>query len=105
MRFRPTRCRRHFIQSVSPIQGPAAETKISGTPIFDFVPLTQMGPEPFFNMILDGLERPAAITIVKVANPAPHGGVDFYHYSFKRFYRSRSPREHGHSIFDNLLEQ
>jgi len=39
MRFRPACCCRHFVQSVFPIEGPAAETKVSGTPIFYFVPL------------------------------------------------------------------
>ncbi len=55
-------------------------------------------------MVSEIFERTAAITIVKVANPASYGGVDFVHNPSKRFYSSRSLREFGNSIFDNLQE-
>ena len=53
-------------------------------------------------MISEVLERTAAITIMKVTNPTSHGSVDFTHNQGKRLYRSRSLRELGNSIFDNL---
>jgi len=39
---------------------------------------------------------------MKIADSPSYGGIDFFHYSFKRFYRSHSLREFGHSIFDRL---
>ncbi len=39
---------------------------------------------------------------MKVADPASYGGVDFFHYPFKRFYRPHSFREFGNTVFDNF---
>src|ERR1035437_981737 len=61
-----------------------------------------MCPKPLFNMIPEAFERTAAITIVKVTNPASYGGVKLIHYPFKRLYRSRSFREFGNTVFDSL---
>jgi hypothetical protein len=53
-------------------------------------------------MVPEIFERSATIAIVEVANPPSYGSVDFVHYPHKRPCRSRSLREFGNTIFDNL---
>jgi hypothetical protein len=47
-------------------------------------------------------QRLCAVSIMKVADPASYGGVDFVHYPFKQLCCPRSFREFGHSVFDRL---
>ena len=54
------------------------------------------------NMTFQMSQRLATVAVMKVADPASYGGVDFVHNPCKRLYRSRSLREFGNSVFDNL---
>jgi len=80
MRCRPARCGWHFVQSVRSVELPTAEAVVSSPPVLDLVPLPQVCSQSLLNVMSEALKRTAAISIMKVAHPASHGGVDFIHY-------------------------
>ena len=100
MRFRPTRCGRHFVQAVFLIQRPVWKPDVTGLSVSDLVPLAQMGDQSLFQVIPYPAQRLAAITIVKVAHPAFDRGVDFVHHTLKGHDRPFSFRKFGDPVFN-----
>ena len=98
----PARCCRHFVQPVFFIQCPVRKLDVSCLPVSDLVPLAQMRYQSLLHMVPYLTQRFAAIAIVKVANPASHGGVDLIHDPIKRHDRPLSLREIGDPVFDGL---
>src|SRR3972149_8153733 len=71
----PTSCCRHFIQSVSLIQYPAAKPLVPCKSVSDFMTLAQVCPQSFFCMGLHACKGLEAVAIVKVTSPSSKGGV------------------------------
>src|SRR3989337_3902924 len=96
----PSRCCRHFIQSVLFVQCPACKPGVSHLPISDLVPFTQVRYHSLFHMVSHMGQCFAAISIMKVADPAFHGRVDLIHYPVKRHNRPLSFRKMSDAVFD-----
>jgi len=85
MRPLPNRCCRHFVKPVPLIQRPVFKPDVSRLPIStDLVPLAQMRDQTLLHMVPYMAHCFAAIAIMKVADPAANGGIDFIHYPVKR---------------------
>jgi len=102
MRPLPDRGCRHFVKPVPLVQRPVFKPGVSRLPVSDLVPLAQMRDQTSLHMVPYMAHCFAAIAIVKVADPAAHGGVDLVHYPIKWHNRPTSCRKIGNPVFDGL---
>jgi len=102
MRNRPACRRRHLAKSVSGVRNLLRKACVPGPSRPDLVPLSQVGPQSFFQVSLEANHAATAIAVVKVARPSPEQMVDFCHDGRKGQARAIASRQGLDPRYDPL---